>query len=336
VPKLRFAHSRQLPALRALLTEGRALAHDEDVTVAAAYHRLGGYASAADPRSPLRGAHTRAALGAALLRREAPAIARIVADAIGTEPVILKGPPVAALHAEPALRHSGDLDVLVPKDAFRAAAAALEAEGFAHVSVPHGAGAIGEPWEGFAEAFGHDLMLTRRVGAHALGVEVHWRVGGDPRTSALDHARLSAGAVRTDGLLAPAAPEQLVVLAVHMVGHLDRRLLMVQDIALLVRALDDAEWNRAFALARELQLDWELHLALDAAQAYAGLGRERPGPPPRRPPLGPLALAGYSMPRVVHDHAGRLAGLPMRAWPGYAATVLRATGRRVLNRAAQP
>jgi hypothetical protein len=152
----------------------------------------------------------------------------------------------------------------------------------------------------------------------------------------LDHARLSAGAVRADGLLAPAPAEQLVVLAVHMVGHLDRRLLMVQDIALLVRTLDDAEFNRTFALAHELELDWELHLALDAAQGHAGLGRERPGPPPRRPRLGPLALAGYSMPRAVHDHAGRLAGLPVRGWPGYAATELRATGRRVLNRAGQP
>jgi hypothetical protein len=278
----------------------------------------------------------RAALAAALVRREAPAIARIVADATGTEPVILKGPPVAALHAEPALRHSGDLDVLVPREGFRTAAAALEAEGFAPAAVSNGAGALGEPWKGFAEAYGHDLMLTRRIGAYALGVEVHWRVGGDPRTAALDHPRLSAGAVRADGLLAPAPAEQLVVLAVHMVGHLDRRLLMAQDIALLVQTLDDAEWERAFALARELELDWELHLALDAAQALAGLHRERPGPPPRRPPLGPLALAGYSVPRVVHDHAGRLAGLPVRGWPGYAATVVRATGRRVINRAGQP
>jgi hypothetical protein len=336
VPKLRFAHASQLPALRALLTEGRALAHDDDVTLAAAYHRLGGYAAAADPQSPLRGAHTRAALAAALVRREAPAVARIVADATGVEPVILKGPPVAALHAEPSLRHSGDLDVLVPKDGFRAAARALEAEGFTPASVPHGTGAIGEPWEGFAEAYGHDLLLTRRIGAHALGVEVHWRVGSDPRTRALDHARLSAGAVTADGLLAPSPAEQLVVLAVHMVGHLDRRLLMAQDIALLVRTLGDAEWERTFALARELELDWELHLAIDATQAFTGLRRERPGPQPRRPPLGPLALAGYSMPRLVHDHAGRLAGLPLRGWPWYAATVLRATGRRVLNRAAQP
>jgi hypothetical protein len=336
VPRLRFAHARQLPALKALLTEGRPLAHDDDVTRAAAYHRLGGYAVAADPQSPLRVAHTRAALAAALVHHEAPGVAAIIARATGAEPVILKGPPVAALHAEPALRHSGDLDVLVPKAAFRAAAAALQAEGFAHATVSTGVDAIGEPWEGFAEAYGHDLMLTRMAGAHAVGVEVHWRVGADPRTRGLDHARLSPGAVRVAGLLAPAPAEQLVVLAVHAVGHLDRRLLMVQDIALLVATLDDAEWARAFAIARELALDGELHLALDAAQAFAGLVRERPGPPPRRPPLGPLALAAYPVPRMVHDHAGRLAGLPARAWPGYVRIVLRTTARRVLNGARRP
>jgi hypothetical protein len=336
VPRLRFAHGRHLPALKALLTEGRPLAHDDDVTRAASYHRLGGYASAADPQSPLRRAHTRAALAAALVGREAPAVAQIVADATGAEPVILKGPPVAALHAEPALRHSGDLDVLVPKASFRTAAAALEAEGFAHAAVGRGTAAIGEPWEGFAEDYGHDLMLTRTIGAHPLGVEVHWRVGFDPRTRALDHARLSAGAIRAGGVLSPAPAEQLLVLAVHMVGHLDRRLLMVQDIALLARALDDDEWNRAFAVARELELDRELHLALDAAEAFAGLHRERPAPAPGRPPLGPLVLASYSVPRVVHDHAGRLVGLPLRRWPGYAATVLRTTALRILKRVARP
>lgn len=335
MPRLRFAHPAQLPALRALLTDGRALAHDDDVTLAAAYHRLGGYATAADPQSPLRPAHTRAALSAALVAREAPAIALAVAAATGSEPVILKGPPVAALHAEPSLRHSGDLDVLVPRDEFRAAAAALRREGFAPATVAHGAGALGEPWEGFAEAHGHDLMLTRRVGAHALGVELHWRVGSDRRTSALDHALLSTGAVRTGGVLAPAPAEQLVVLAVHMVGHRDRRLLMVQDLALLVPTLDDREWARAFAIARGLQLDWELHLALDALRANAGLTRERPGPAPSRPRLGQLRLAASPAPRVIHDHIGRLADLPARAWPRYAGIVLRTTARRVVKRAAR-
>jgi Uncharacterised nucleotidyltransferase len=331
VPSLRFAHAPQLPALCALLADGTPLPHDDAVTLAAAYHRLGGYATAADPQSPLRAEHLRAAMAAALVRREAPSIVSIVAAATGAEPVILKGPPVAALHAEPSLRHSGDLDVLVPREAFRAAAAALEAEGFAPAAVSRGADAIGEPWDGFAEDFGHDLLLTRPVGAHALGVELHWRVGGDPRTQGLDHALLSRGAERIDGLAAPGPAEQLLVLAVHMVGHRDRRLLMAQDIALLVPRLDDDAWDRAFALARDLQLDWELHLALDACARHLGAARERPGPPPQRPPLGPLRLAGTRAPRLVHDHVGRLAGLPRRAWAGYARTVLTTTARRGLR-----
>src|SRR5690242_11011481 len=80
VPALRFAHRPQLPALRALLTEGRPLAQDDATTQAALYHRLEGFAVRADPGSPLRAAHRRSTMASALVRAQlgdaAPVIAR--------------------------------------------------------------------------------------------------------------------------------------------------------------------------------------------------------------------------------------------------------------------
>lgn len=323
MPALRFAHAAQLPALCALLTDGRPLPHDDATTAAALYHRLEGYAVHADPASPLRAVHRRNALGAALVRAQLGDAARAIAAAIGEPPVLVKGPAAAALHPAADVRPFTDLDLVVAKPMLRHAAAALQAEGWELGSAPRMGVAGGEPWHGFAEAYGHELGLVRRIGKRAAGLELHWRLVDDPRADALDRTTLARHGHGLDGAIVPAAPELVLALALHLVAHPDRRLLMVKDVELAARAAGD-DLRRAFALADELGVAWELHLALDAAEEHAGLrvGRsaQRPSTPP---PLGPLRTALWSGPRPIGVHVGRLAALRGRERLRYARAGLR-------------
>jgi hypothetical protein len=327
---LRFAHAPHLPALCALLREGRPLARDAGVTAAAAYHRLEGYAARADPSSPLLGAHRRSALQTALVRAQLGSAAEVVKRAAGAPPLLVKGPAAAALHPSPALRPFSDLDLVVDKQALRPAFAALVGAGWRPSRAPRMGIEGGEPWRGFAEEFGHELGLVREVGARIVAVELHWRLVDDPRADALDGAALARHGHDLDGAIEPAAPELLLALALHLVAHPDRRLLMVQDVALAARAAGP-DLPRAFDLAAELGLGWELALALDAAAQHLGLEADRPAPRPQRPALGPLRTALWRGPRPLGVHVGRLAALGRRERLRYVRgglSSLRPRGRR--------
>lgn len=323
MPVLRFAFAAQLPVLRRLLVEGRPLPHDDTTTAAALYHRLEGYAVHADPSSPLRDPHRESAMTAALVRAQLRDAAIALAATTGEPPVIVKGPAAAELYAAPDLRPYVDLDLVVAKPRLRRAAAALSAEGWQLSKASRMGIAGGEPWHGFAEDFGHEIALVRRIGSRAAGLELHWRLVDDPRADALDRTTLAAHGSELDGAIAPAVPELLLAFALHLVAHPDRRLLMVQDVALAAAASGDS-LRRAFALATELGVAWELHLALDAAEAYAGVRVERLAPrPAKRPPLGPLRTALWPGPRPVGVHVGRLAVLSGRQRARYARAGLR-------------
>jgi hypothetical protein len=323
VSTLRFAHATQLPALAALLTEGRPLPHDAATTRAAAYHRLEGYAVRADPDSPLLDAHRQAALSSALVRTQLADAAHVIAKTCGAAPVLVKGPTAAALHPSPELRAYSDLDLVVPKEELRRATAALQAAGWRLSRAPRMGVAGGEPWEGFAEAYGHELGLVRDIGARAVGLELHWRLVDDPRADALDRDALASGGSEHDGVIVPGGPELLLALALHLVAHPDRRLLMVKDIALAAGAAGP-ELPRAFELASRLGLGWELHLALDAAEEHTGVSVPRPSQRPSKPPLGPLRAALWRAPRPVGVHVGRLAALRGRERLRYVAAGVRA------------
>jgi hypothetical protein len=166
----------------------------------------------------------------------------------------------------------------------------------------------GEPWHGFAEAYGHELGLVRDIGSRTVGLEVHWRLVDDPRADGLDRDALARHGTELDGAIVPAAPELLLALALHLVAHPDRRLIMVQDVALAAQSAG-AERARAFELAAELGVAWELHLALEAAEEHAGVATDRPAARPPKPPLGPLRAALWRGPRPLGVHVGRLAAL---------------------------
>jgi hypothetical protein len=140
-------------------------------------------------------------------------------------------------------------------------------------------------------------------------------VGDDPCCAGIDHALLTGGPrieVGGTAISVPAPPEQILVLAVHLLSDRDRRLIWVQDLALAGRRATEAEWHRTFELARRLGLPWVLHRALDYAGHHLDFARHRPAPTGPAPPWGPLRAVEELDMRAA-THVGRLATLD---WPG--------------------
>lgn len=345
----RLAHADQLPRLAALVwREPVPRGDDEALAAAAGAHRLDGYADDAVAHGRwrpseavarrVRDARGRSALRATLLRRELASVAPVLAEACGVAPIVVKGPVLAErVHGERTLRAYDDLDVLVPLASLRRAAEALVAEGWTWSAKPGAVGAAGEPFAGWAEAYGHELHLRRAVGAHMADLELHWRVSDDAAAAALAHERLAASAAPLPALgaavLAPHPADELLIVALHLLHHRRVRLMWAADVALSRDSLAEADWERAFATARELELSWALHTALDRAESLLGRGRERPEARPRRGRFGALR-ATQALPGRLGQHTGRLAGLSWRDRGRYAAAIGGATWRRAVNRAA--
>lgn len=251
------------------------------------------------------------------LRRELPAVISALADACGRPPLLLKGPAVAdRLYPEPALRPFADLDLLVPRDRLDDAMRGLGEIGYESMV---------ELRPGYAERFGHDRHAMRQVAGSRIEIEVHWRVGDDPVGSVLSHERLAARSepLALEGSIAavPDLPDQLLILAVHLLSDRAKRLCWVNDIALLARALDDGAWAEAFDRADELRLGWVLHRALDYADAHLEVGRARPTRPQAPPPWGPLRAVEELDARAA-PHLGRLLMLRRRDRARYLRAVL--------------
>lgn len=309
-----------VPALAELLRGGR-LERAEAATIAdgAAYHNVAGFVLAAldegrialpdEVARRLEHRVARQALRASLLRRALPEISRGCPE----PPILVKGPAVAdRLYPDATLRPFADLDLLLRRDALSGAVEALAGAGF-------------RPREefrpGFGEQHGHDVHLVRGSGAGRVDVELHWRVGDDALGEAVSYDLLRATAESLDGVLVPALPEQLLVLAVHLLGDRAKRLVWVNDLALAQRVASEEEWRRAFGLAGELGLLWVLHRALDYPAALLGADRPRPLPAGPRPRFGPLRAA-EELDLRASTHVGRLAALRWRERPRYLRDVL--------------
>lgn len=271
-------------------------------------------------RSRLEGVTARSTLHAAVLRHELGNIAGPLDEACGSPPLLLKGPALAELfYSDRRLRRYYDLDLMVPRDRLAAAAQALQARGYRMLE---------EFRPGYGARHGHDVHLRRWVADRWADVELHWRVGDDPATAALSHARLVRDAtfIEIDGarLAMPAPPAHLLVVAVHLLSDREKRLCWVNDLALVSRSLDDAAWSETFAMADELGLGWALHRALDYVERYLGLDRSRPGAPAAAPPWGPLR-AVEELDLRASPHLGRLAVLGWRERVAFLRAVLAPT-----------
>ena len=280
-----------------------------------------------------------------LLPRAVGLAVRPLTDA-GLEPVVFKGPAVAARYPEPGLRPMDDIDLLLPRADHRRALDALGQAGW-QVARP----GVGDHY---------DTVLTHRE-VPSFFLEVHYGLErASQRMTALDPGTLWAmrqplECAGTSAFGLPPA-EELVVLAAHA-GKLHHRFVRLVWMADLAMIAGDAathgapvDWDRVRAVAGAAQCVTVVGAALEMARragldAPAGLfplpTRGRRGDAMRRLlsvtwPLTNLELPGWRFRyaltdtraqrvKVLFDHlvlghgirarARRVAGLPPRAVP---------------------
>ena len=280
-----------------------------------------------------------------LLPRAVALAVRPLTDA-GLEPVVFKGPAVAARYPEPGLRPMDDIDLLLPQADHRRALDALGQAGW-QVARP----AVGDHY---------DTVLTHRE-VPSFFLELHYGLeGGSQRVTALDPGTLWAmrqplECAGTSAFGLPSA-EELVVLAAHAgkPHHRFVRLVWMADLAMIVgdAATHGAavDWDRVRAVAGAAQCVTVVGAALEMARragldAPAGLfplpTRGPRGDAMRRLlsvtwPLTNLELPGWRLRYALTDaraqrvkvliahlalghgiraRARRVAGLPPRAVP---------------------
>ncbi|HZG54598.1 MAG TPA: nucleotidyltransferase family protein [Pyrinomonadaceae bacterium] len=178
-----------------------------------------------------------------------------------------KGPALAALaYGNIALRHFGDLDILVrPRDVLRVMRL-LVAEGYT----------LHPPLNDVQQA----LMLRTQCNlpftrdAHRLIVEIHWRVSARLFSSPLDEDALweNPRHVAFEGTQVNAlAPEDLLLsLCVHGAKHLWERLSWIADIAQLLEVHPDLNWEGLLERARRTGTERMLLLGLHVAHDLLG------------------------------------------------------------------
>jgi hypothetical protein len=265
---------------------------------------------------PLRDAFAVAALSTALTRRELPAAAAAIERATSAPAIVLKGPAVSdRFYPNPALRPFNDLDLLVDRDSLEEAKRALSAIGYEERI---------EYRPGFAATHGHTLDMVRSVGRTQVHVEVHWRVSDDAIGEAISHASLSDGAEEAPGIPGaafPALADQLLICALHLMNHREKRLAWLEDIRRLQLAAKEGEWDAGFRTAQDLGLVWVLNRALDYAERYLGGTFARPIGAGDPPAFGPVR-AIEELDLQASANIGRLAALPWRERPALVRDIL--------------
>jgi Uncharacterised nucleotidyltransferase len=165
----------------------------------------------------------------------------------GLEPVVLKGPAVAARYPSPGLRPMEDIDLLLPRRQHRAALATLTAAG----------------WE-IVRAAGRDRYdsVLEHPEVPWLALELHYGFEAPfERVTALDPDRFWARRIPIDCLGTTAfglsLPDEVVFLAVHAGKpfHGFERLMWIADLAMVVGAAEAdgpaLDWDRVRSAADE-------------------------------------------------------------------------------------
>jgi hypothetical protein len=238
----------------------RALDGGADVSravVAAGEHRVGpllwralGKAGARDALGPRRDAFGAAAdafrMEALLLIPRAAALAVRPLTEAGLEPVVFKGPAVAARYPEPGLRPMEDIDLLLPRADHARALRVLQDAGW-HVTRPAGDDL-------------YDSVLSHPE-VPSLALELHYALEGtSQRVTALHPETLWARRRPIDCAGTPAfglAPaDEIVVLASHAgkPHHGFARLVWIADLAMVVGGAaargEPVDWDVVRAVAR--------------------------------------------------------------------------------------
>ena len=202
----------------------------------------------------------------------------------GLEPLVFKGPAVAACYPEPGLRPMEDIDLLLPAGDHRRALDALHGAGW-HVARAGGV-------EHYDTVLIHDKVPS-------LSLEVHYGLERvSQRVNALDPGALWARRVPLDCAGTPAfglaQADELIVLAAHAGKpfHGFVRLIWIADLAMIVGG----------AAARGAPVDW------DSVRAGANEARC----------LTVVSAALALARRVGVDAPSELFPLPSRGWRGQA------------------
>ena len=209
--------------------------------------------------------------------------------------LFLKGLPLGQrVYGDPFAKCSVDIDLLVPDDAFAAAAGALRELGGRRVM------------PGFRETPArlrwYDSVENHHVYT-GLGskVELHRRLLGnrflfDPPFESL-HARALDVAVGPDRFRTLGDADQLLYLACHGMVHYWRRLKWLCDFGALLRTMEDGAMEEALARGREARLDTVLGAALLLCRTHLGVETPR------------AAAVRVDLPRVRF-----VAGMSRRTW----------------------
>ncbi len=223
-----------------------------------------------------------------LLPRAVALAVRPLTDA-GLEPVVFKGPAVAARYPEPGLRPMDDIDLLLPQADHRRALDALGHAGW-QVARPGGRDT-------------NATVLTHRE-VPSFFLEVHYALeSASHRVTALDPCTLWAmrqplECADTSAFGLPPA-EELVVLAAHAGGphHRFVRLVWMADLAMIVGAAAThgtaVDWDRVRAVAGAAQCVTVVGAAFEMARR-AGLD-----PPAGLFPLPTRGRRGDAMSRLL-------------------------------------
>ncbi len=195
---------------------------------------------------------------ALLLLPRAVALAVRPLTEIGLEPVVFKGPAVAARDPEPGLRPMDDIDLLLPRADHSRAIAALGRAG----------------WQVARAGVGdhYDTVLTHHE-VPSLFLEVHFGLeGGAEQVTALDPETLWARRrpLECAGTAAFGLPpaEELVVLAAHAgkPHHRFVRLVWMADLAMIVGHDTAIDWDRVHAVAKAARCVTVVGTALEMAR----------------------------------------------------------------------
>ena len=196
-------------------------------------------------RAPLKGTADAFAMEALLLIPRAMQLAVGPLTAAALEPVVFKGPAVAARYPRPGLRPMEDIDLLLPRADHARALSALAAAGWTVARA--------------AEGEQYDTVLTHPE-VPSLFLELHFGLEtASQRVTALDPvtlwARRQPAVVASTPAFVLPLDEELVVLAAHAgkPHHGFVRLVWIADIAMIVRAAESngnpVDWERVRAVA---------------------------------------------------------------------------------------
>jgi hypothetical protein len=260
--------------VRRALTGGADI--DQAVSAAAA-HRIGPLlwraldsADALDALGPQRavlgGMADAFRMEALLLLPRAVALAVCPLTDAGLEPVVFKGPAVAARYPAPGLRPMEDIDLLLPSRDHRRALAALDRAGWKVVRAGGG--------DHYDTALRHDEVPS-------LFLELHYGLEGtSQRVTALDPGALWARREPLPCMGTPAyglpPADELVVLAAHAgkPHHGFVRLMWIADLAMIVGDAADrgtpVDWDRVRAVAGDARCVTVVAAALALAR-HAGV-----------------------------------------------------------------